>query len=135
LEDLLAIDRELGDVRGKIDSQKGQLQRWDKEVAYSTAIIMIQDRLAYVPPAPASFGGTVGRTFSSSIDALVNTGKGLILGAVAIAPWLAVGLVLGAPVWYWSRRARRLHMRQSPPRASPPPSHPSTAIMPPEGST
>jgi hypothetical protein len=108
LEDLLAIDREMSDVRGKIDTQKGQLQRWDKEVAYSTATVMIQDRLAYVPPVPASFSGTVGRTWSGSIDALVNAGRGLVLGVVALAPWVVVLAVLGAPVWYRIRRARRL---------------------------
>jgi len=30
LEDLLAVRRELRELRGKIDSQQGQMQRWDK---------------------------------------------------------------------------------------------------------
>jgi hypothetical protein len=107
LEDLLAIDRELSAVRGKIDSQKGQLQRWDKQVAFSTATVTMRDRRGYVPPVQASFGGTVGQTFSSSLDALVSFGKMVVLAAVAVAPWLAVLAVLAAPVWFGRRRLFR----------------------------
>jgi hypothetical protein len=111
LEDLLAIDRELSAVRGKIDTQKGQIQRWDKEVAFSTATITMRDRRGYVPPVQLGFGGTVGKTFSSSLEALVSFGKMLVLAAVAVAPWLAVLAVLGAPLWFgrrrWLRRVSR----------------------------
>jgi hypothetical protein len=110
LEDLLAIDRELSIVRGKIDTQKGQMLRWDKEVAFSTVTVTMQDRRAYVPPVPASFTGSVGRAFSGSIEALVEAGKFLVLVVVALAPWLAVAVVLGLPVWYWYRRRRLRRM-------------------------
>jgi hypothetical protein len=106
LEDLLAIDRELSAVRGRIDAQKGQLQRWDKEVALSTVTVTLQDRRGYVPPVQASFGSSVGQTFSASVDALVAAGKFLVLAVVALAPWLLVLAVVSAPVWYWFRRRR-----------------------------
>jgi hypothetical protein len=122
LEDLLAVDRELSEVRGKIDTQKGKLQRWDKEVAFSTALITIQDRLAYVPPVPASFSGTIGRTFWGSVDGLISFGKALVVAAVAMAPWLLVAFVLGAPVWYTLRRARQWQPGSAPPPPAQPPS-------------
>jgi hypothetical protein len=113
LEDLLAVDRELSAVRGKIDAQKGHLQRWDKEVAFSTATVTMQDRRAYVPPVVETFGGSVGRTLSGSLDALAAAGKFLVLTAVALAPWLGVLFVLAAPVWLWQRRRRRLRQESA----------------------
>jgi uncharacterized protein DUF4349 len=104
LEDLLAVDRELSAVRGKIDAQKGQMQRWDKETALATAVVTLRDRRAYVPPLVPDFGTSVGRTFQASVEALVTFGKFLILAAVALAPWLAVLAVVAVPGWRFGRR-------------------------------
>jgi hypothetical protein len=59
LEDLLAVDRELSTVRGKIDSQKGQLQRWEKETTLATATVNLIDRREYVPPTKPEFSTTI----------------------------------------------------------------------------
>lgn len=107
LEDLLAIDRELSGVRGKIDAQKGQLQRWDKETALSTATITMQDRKDYIAPMAPTFGGAIGRTFQRSVDSLVAAGKTVVLAAVALAPWLPVLALAVAPFWIALRRRRR----------------------------
>src|SRR5436309_1510736 len=90
LKDLLDVDRELSGVRGQINQRKGQLQRWDKETAFATIHVEMQDRKSYRPPTAPDFGTTIGRTFHSSIDALVTAGKGLVIAAVALAPWLGV---------------------------------------------
>src|SRR5262245_40722788 len=74
LEDLLTIDRALSDVRGKIDAEKGQLLRWDKETAFSTAAITMRSRGDYVAPVALGFGGQVGGVFQQSVGALVNFG-------------------------------------------------------------
>jgi hypothetical protein len=111
LEDLLAVDRELSAVRGKIDAQKGQLQRWDKETALATAVVTLRDRKDYVPATVPDFGTSLGRTFQASVEALVGLAKFLILAAVAVSPWLAVLAVLAAPlvvVWRRWQRSRPL---------------------------
>jgi hypothetical protein len=107
LEELLTVDRELSAVRGKIETQTGQLQRWDKETAYSTAVVTLRDRKDYVPPVVPDFGTSVGRTFQASVETLVGLGKFLVLAAAALAPWLPVLAVLLAPAWLWERRRRR----------------------------
>lgn len=115
LEDLLTVDRELSAVRGKIDAQKGQMQRWDKETALATAVVTLRDRKAYVPPLVPDFGTSVGRTFQASVEALVTVGKFLVLAAVALAPWLAV---LAAPLlvaWRRWKRSRALTVVAAPP--------------------
>jgi hypothetical protein len=107
LEDLLAIRRELRDLRGKIDSQQGQMERWDKDVAMTTITVQIQDRKAYVPTTTPTFGTSIGRTFHGSIEALVSFGEAIVLIAVAVAPWLAVLAVPGVAAWWLIRRQIR----------------------------
>jgi hypothetical protein len=107
LEDLLTIDRALSEVRGKIDAEKGQLQRWDKETAFSTATITMHSRNDYVAPVALSFGGQVGGVFHQSVGALIGFAKILVLMIVAAAPWFVVFAILGIPIW-WTMRRRQI---------------------------
>ena len=92
-------------VRGQIEQNKSQLQRWDKDVDLATVTVKLLDRRDYSPPLMPDFGSTVGRTFRGSIEALVSFGKGILLVVVALAPWLAVLGLFVAPVWLiWRRR-------------------------------
>jgi hypothetical protein len=123
LDELLTVDRELSAVRGKIDAQKGQMQRWDKETALATAVVTLRDRRAYVPPLVPDFGTSVGRTFQASVEALVTVAKFLVLVVVALAPWLAVLAVLSAPLlvlWRRWKRSRPLTVVPAGPPAPPP---------------
>ncbi len=106
LDDLLAVRRELRELRGTIDAQQGQMERWDKEAAMTAVVVQIQDRKDYVPTTSPSFGTSISRTFADSLGALVAFGKGVVLFAAAVAPWLAV---LAAPAFVlWRLNRRRL---------------------------
>jgi hypothetical protein len=107
LEDVVAIMKQLHDIRGTIESQQGQLKRMDKDVAMSTIILQIHDRKDYVPTTTPTFGTSIGRTFQGSIDALLTFGRGIVLVAVAMAPWLAVLAVPAVPGWWLIRRKFR----------------------------
>jgi hypothetical protein len=107
LEDLLAVDREISNVRGNINGRKGQLQRWDKLSTFATVTVTLQGRKDYVPPLKPDFSNNVSRVFHESIEALVETGKSIALFAVMIAPWLPVIIVLSAPLYYLLHRAKR----------------------------
>jgi len=105
VEDILKVRDHLRTVRGQIEQNKSQLQRWDKDVDMATVTVKLLDRRDYSPPLMPDFGSTVGRTFRGSIEALVAVGKGIILMLVALAPWLAVLGLFTAPVWLiWRRR-------------------------------
>jgi hypothetical protein len=106
LEDILAVRRELRTVRGQIEQQQGQVQRWDKETALATITLNIHDRKDYVPPASPGLQASIGRTFEGSLSALQTFGRGLILTVVALAPWLPVLALIIVPSWIWLRRAR-----------------------------
>jgi hypothetical protein len=105
---VLALRKELNSLRGQIEQQKGQLERWSKQAQLATVRLTLTDRKDYTPPSAPDFGRTVGGTFDASLQAMTSVGKGLVLTAVALAPWLAVlGLlaILTRPLW---RRKRRL---------------------------
>ena len=105
VEDILRVREQLRAVRGQIEQEKSQLQRWDKDVDMATVTVKLLDRRDYKPPIIPDFGSTVGRTFQGSIDALILFGKAIILTVVALAPWLVVfGLLLMPGFILWRRR-------------------------------
>ncbi|HEY7330570.1 MAG TPA: DUF4349 domain-containing protein [Gemmataceae bacterium] len=106
VEDILKVREQLRIVRGHIEENKGQLQRWDKDVDFATVTIKLLDRRDYTPPLMPDFGSTIGRTFQGSIEALVLFGKGIVLVVVALAPWLVVLALLVVPLWIIWRRWR-----------------------------
>ncbi len=112
VEDILRMREQLRVVRGQIEEEKSQIQRWDKDVDLATVTVKLLDRRDYTPPLLPDFGSTVGRTFQNSIDALVLFGKTLVLIVVALAPWLAVLAVLAAPGFViWRRRRAAVKAR------------------------
>jgi hypothetical protein len=111
VEDILKVRDQLRVVRGQIETSKSQLQRWDKDTDMATVTVKLLDRRDYTPPVMPDFGSTVGRTFQGSIDALVLFGKAIVLTVVALAPWLLVLGVLGAPGFVMWRRRRLANAR------------------------
>jgi hypothetical protein len=112
-EDMMAVRRELTEIRAQIEKMKGRIKRWDNQVELATVVVKVHERKDYVPPSSTNapvepgFGQSLGGTFSGSIDALVAVGKGFVLGVVAVAPWLAIVAVVGSPLWVYLWRARR----------------------------
>jgi hypothetical protein len=106
VEDILRVREQLRIVRGQIEEEKSQLQRWDKDVDLATVTVQMLDRRDYTPPLMPDFSSTIGRTFQGSLDALVLFGKGIVLMVVALAPWLVVLALLGAPGFVMWRRRR-----------------------------
>lgn len=107
LSDLLDVDRELSNVRGQINQRKGMLQRWDKETAFATITLTMQELKDFKSPTAPDFGTSISRTWEASLEMLVAAGKGLVLTGVAMAPWLVVLLVVLTPLVVFVRRLRK----------------------------
>ncbi len=115
LDDLLGVRRELRELRGVIDAQQGQMERWDKEAAMTAVVVQMQDRKDYVPAISPSFGSSISRTFADSVGALEAFGKGVVIIVVAAAPWLAVLAASALGLWWLNRkRLRNLMARPKP---------------------
>jgi hypothetical protein len=121
LADLLEVDRELGKVRGEINTLKGRLQRWDKEVTYATYSITIEERLGYKEPTALGFGETASDTFSRSLNAIVVFLRGVVLVLVAVSPWLVLFAAVGVPIWLVVRRFQKPAVSPPSPRPGPAP--------------
>ncbi len=107
LEDLQSIRRELSQVRGEIERMQGRVKLLADLTELTTVTVTIHERKGYVPPTAPEFGTTVSRTFGESLGVLVDFGKGLLLVAVAVAPWLPIILIAGVPLVLFVRRLRR----------------------------
>jgi hypothetical protein len=104
LEEILTIEKELSRVRTELDQLEGKLRRLKDITALATANVTLQEVKDYVPPQAPTFTGSVQGTFADSIDLLLRFGRGVALVAVALAPWLAVLVVVAVPCWQLGRR-------------------------------
>ncbi|HEV3122265.1 MAG TPA: DUF4349 domain-containing protein [Isosphaeraceae bacterium] len=107
LKEILDVEREISRVREEIERQEGRLRLLENLTALTTVTIVLHEREGYVPPEAPSFGTLIGRTFSESVDYLVDLGKAVVLVAVAVVPWLPVLALVGLLLWLLVRRARR----------------------------
>jgi hypothetical protein len=107
LDDLLAVRRELRNIRGDIEQQKGQLQRWDKETQYATVVVTMHDRKDYIPTTSPMFSTSISRTFWGSWESLLSVGQAIVIAVVALTPWLPVLGLIGLAVWLGIRRMQK----------------------------
>jgi hypothetical protein len=80
---------------------------WDNLVALATVNVSLRERKGYVPPESPSFGKSIARTFSGSLDMLSAFGQTIVLVGVALAPWLPVIAIVAIGGWLFFRRQRR----------------------------
>ncbi len=104
MENVVAVRRELAALREKIDRLEGQLRRLVNLTALTTVHITFREVKDYVPPEAPTFDNRISRTWANSVQALVEFGKGSVLFAVALGPWLPLLLVAVVPLWLLLRR-------------------------------
>ena len=70
LDDVLALERELADIRYEIESYTGTLRKYDSLISYATVEINISEVQEYVTPRvnPVSFGERIGSAFGRGIE-------------------------------------------------------------------
>jgi len=76
-------------------------------VELSTVTVTASELRDYTPPVSPTFSTQVGHTFFSSVQLLVDFGKGLVLLVVAGLPWLPVVALIVLPLWRLTRRMPR----------------------------
>jgi hypothetical protein len=99
-EELFRVEDRLRAVRAQILASERRLQRWDKDAAMSTVVVKLEQRTEYAPAGSPDFGTTVSRTWDGSLGALAAFGKGALIVAVALAPWLVVLGAVTSPLWF-----------------------------------
>ncbi len=95
VKDLLEVERELARVRETIERHQGRLKMYDKQVNMSTLKLDLITREVYAAAVPATLGERISATFGDSATALGVFGRGILLFAVALVPWLLPLALLG----------------------------------------
>jgi len=91
LADVLSVERELARVRGDIESLEGRLRVLNDQISLARLTLDISVRTAYEPSLKMTFADQITSTFGGSISAMDAFARGVVLIAVALAPWAAVG--------------------------------------------
>lgn len=100
LQDLFAIEQELGRVTYEIESLKGSLKKYDSLIDYATVNICISEARAYSKPDPITFGEKIKTQFMESIEGVMDILKHSILFLVGLIPFLIILIPCGIGVWF-----------------------------------
>lgn len=101
MEDILAIETSLSDVRYEIDSLSSQLRNWDSLVSYSTLRVAIREVTLYTEDSTdtLSYGQQLQEAFVRSLKAMARFFKDLLKFLVAASPTLVLlGVIVAAVV-------------------------------------
>ena len=120
VEDLIAIEEKLTELRYRIESLQSTLKNWDRQVAYSTLDLEVQEVIEYTPESRMSYGQELALALTNGLRRTGEFFKDLLLAIVGALPALvilAVVLAILIPVWKKHRKARRA-------KKNPPPENP-----------
>ncbi len=96
LDDVLALERELSDIRYEIESLTGSLRKYDSLVTYSTVNLSIREVKSIVtPPAEVlTFGERVGVAFTRGLENVQNDFENLIVDLsynfIGVIVWIII---------------------------------------------
>jgi hypothetical protein len=107
LEDVIAVEKQLSQVRGEIEGREGRRKYLEHRTELASATIIAREERQYVSPRARTFASEIGLAWTGSFDALRRFGKGLVLVAVAVGPWLPAVIGLAYLALRGIRRARR----------------------------
>jgi hypothetical protein len=116
-QDVVTWEKEIANVRGEIARREARQQTLARLTAMSTAQVTLRYDKEPIPPPPLPpappAGNSVSRTFWASIDALEEFGHALLIGIVALTPWLPLILVLTVAAYGGRRYVRVKYYEQS----------------------
>lgn len=106
VKDMLAIEKELGRVRGEVESLTAQISYLDRQAAMASLTLTMHEPERVALPAGAQGWGVV-RAFTQAIRNFVDVVNFLIMLTGAVLPLLLLMLAVWLLVrWYLRRRAR-----------------------------
>jgi hypothetical protein len=110
IEEILAVEKQLGEIRQEIEARQGRLQFLSHQVNYGTIHLTFSERLPYQRPPQASFLASMVESFKDGWSDFL----GFLLKLVSTWPFL-IGIALSVAVF---RRWRRVRRKKLPVQAS-----------------
>ena len=107
IEDLLAIEDKLTDVRYSIESLQSTLNNWDRKVNYSTVTLDIQEVMEYTPETPVTLGQRIAAAFENGFKNAGSFLENLLLFILEALPVVIIIAVFAVVIIIVVRRARK----------------------------
>ena len=109
VKDLLAIEVELNRIRTEIDGRLTLLKNWDKEIAYSTIEVFVEENALAASVVDSPFGSLPNEIrdgFISSLNALLSLISWLIVLVFRLLPF-TLPVAAGIFAWHQFRKWKR----------------------------
>ena len=94
IEDIIAINEQLTDVRYRLESMESQLRTYDNKIDYSTVYLDIQEVEHYVPAAKKSAGERIREGFVNNLRRAVSGVMEFFIELIIALPLLVVAAVV-----------------------------------------
>lgn len=116
LEDVLKVEVELSRVRGEIEQLEGKMRVLENLSSLASLTLNVREREKFQPPPPvaADFPTQIARTWTASVQALVDRLKAIVLWVVDWAIWAPLVLASAILGWLLARWLIRLLVRNLP---------------------
>lgn len=108
VEDIIAIEGRLSEVRYQLESMESQLRTYDNKIDYSTVYLSIEEVRKYSAPQNASVGQRISRGFAKSLEDIGYGIQDFAIGFVIDIPYIVLWIVMIAVamlVWRIVRKA------------------------------
>ena len=95
VEDIIAIEDKLSDIRYRIDSLQTSLNNWDRRVNYSTLSLGVDEVREYTPDEKKiSYGQELWNAFTDAIEGVGEFFKNALVFIVSAIPAVLIVIVL-----------------------------------------
>lgn len=112
VEDLIAIEGRLSEVRYQIESMESQLRTYDNKIDYSTVYLSINEVKKYTPPQDITVWEKIGNGFVNSLE---DIGRGLcdfFIGLFIHIPYIVLWAIIIIIAVLIIRRIRHMILRK-----------------------
>lgn len=93
VEDIIAIEGRLSEVRYQIESMESQLRTYDNKIDYSTVYLSIEEVRKYSPPQTATVWQRIENGFVKSLEDIGFGIRDLAINFVIDLPYIVLGLL------------------------------------------
>lgn len=108
VEDIIAIEGRLSEVRYQLESMESQLRTYDNQIDYSTVYLSIEEVRKYSPPQTATVWQRIESGFMKSLSDIGFGIRDFAIGFVIDIPYFVLWIVLIAAAVFVLRVLRKL---------------------------
>ena len=96
VKDIIELERELSDLRYRIENLTGTIRKWDNLISYSTLEVSLSEvfEIKEVKPVPTTLGQRMKDGFANSIEVLGELGEGFMVLISSLLPFMILILPL-----------------------------------------